>query len=198
MAAGKGVGERLRELRNQRKLTQAGLAEQINVSREVIARWETQNGVIPKSQDVITLADFYSVSCDYILRGRTPENLTAIRDLGLSDEAIEGMQELMDVSPLGYGLLSDLFDSKSGEIYGILDCVEEAIKVGILQHREQMRLEEEDSLEYPEIRVTDEYSIAHEIIIQSLIRSAGEAFIKNAYEYVELEVRKHAAKENNP
>ncbi len=61
--------ERLKELRCEKSLTRAELAEKLNVSVRLIAYWE--GGQRECSFDtLITLADLFSVSVDYLL-GRT-------------------------------------------------------------------------------------------------------------------------------
>lgn len=57
------LGEKLKELRKSFNLTQAELAERIDVSRVNYTRYE--NGKIrPDYETLIKLADFYNVSLD--------------------------------------------------------------------------------------------------------------------------------------
>lgn len=60
---------RLKELRNEKKLTQQQLAELMKVGRATIAGYEVKNKQ-PDYVKLIWLADFFDVSLDYIL-GRT-------------------------------------------------------------------------------------------------------------------------------
>ena len=61
------LGARIREIRENRKLTQAQLAEKLMISRKTICKWE--NGVgLPSIQFLKDLADFYQVTIDEILR----------------------------------------------------------------------------------------------------------------------------------
>lgn len=57
---------RLKELRREYHITQPELAEKIGVSKGMISFWE--NGQCePTSNNIIKLAEFFSVSTDYLL-----------------------------------------------------------------------------------------------------------------------------------
>lgn len=58
--------EAIKELRMQNKLSQATLAKAIGVSQKAIDFWE--RGINePKASYIVALADYFRVSCDYIL-----------------------------------------------------------------------------------------------------------------------------------
>lgn len=60
------LGEKLRELRNEKKLTQRQAAKQIGVTASVISAYE--NGIRQPSYEVlIKLSSLYNASCDYLL-----------------------------------------------------------------------------------------------------------------------------------
>ncbi|WP_367277887.1 helix-turn-helix domain-containing protein [Clostridium sp.] len=61
----------LRELREEKKLTQSELAKFLNVSRASISAYENRTND-PSLDVLIKMADFFNVSLDYLL-GRTPE-----------------------------------------------------------------------------------------------------------------------------
>ncbi|WP_178019621.1 helix-turn-helix domain-containing protein [uncultured Paenibacillus sp.] len=58
--------KRIRDLREDRDLTQQQLAEHLNISQATYSRYESGNLDVPSSV-LIKLSDFYSVSIDYIL-----------------------------------------------------------------------------------------------------------------------------------
>lgn len=59
------VSARLKEIRTQRDLTQANVADGIGVSRSAVASWET--GVRePNGAEMRRICEFLSVSSDYI------------------------------------------------------------------------------------------------------------------------------------
>lgn len=58
--------ERLKELRSDAGLSQKRLAELIGVSQKAIDFWEKGMNE-PKASYIIALANFFNVSCDYLL-----------------------------------------------------------------------------------------------------------------------------------
>lgn len=62
-------GERLRELRKMRDLTQEQLAEELQVGRAALARWETKDAN-PDRDTLVKIASFFNITTDYLL-GRT-------------------------------------------------------------------------------------------------------------------------------
>ena len=61
------LGEKLQKLRKARRLTQEELATQIGVSRQSLSKWESDSA-LPDTANIITLADLFGVSTDYLLR----------------------------------------------------------------------------------------------------------------------------------
>lgn len=61
--------QRLKELRLTRGLTQVALAKELNIAERQYQRLETNNSK-PKYENLISLADYFGVSLDY-LTGRT-------------------------------------------------------------------------------------------------------------------------------
>ena len=62
------IGGFLKELRQEKQMTQEQLAEQMGVSRRTVSRWETGNN-LPDLSVIIELADFYDVDLNEIFRG---------------------------------------------------------------------------------------------------------------------------------
>ena len=60
------LGNNIRELRKQKKLTQAELAKVMSVSQQTVGAWETGRA-IPGSDTLGDLADLFNVSTDYLL-----------------------------------------------------------------------------------------------------------------------------------
>ncbi|MBU5445416.1 helix-turn-helix domain-containing protein [Paenibacillus sp. MSJ-34] len=67
---------RLAELRNRRHLTQYELADRLQFSRAQIGNYE-QGTREPDFQTLITFADFFDVSVDYLL-GRTDDPIASL------------------------------------------------------------------------------------------------------------------------
>ena len=57
---------RLREIREDRQLSQRQLAEILNVKQNTYSQYETEKRQIPVAM-LITLANYYKVSVDYLL-----------------------------------------------------------------------------------------------------------------------------------
>ena len=71
----KKIGSFLRELRNEKNLSQEKLAEEFGVTSRSISRWENGN-TMPDISIIIELADFYDVDIREIIRGeRKSENM---------------------------------------------------------------------------------------------------------------------------
>lgn len=64
----KKIGLFLASLRKEKKLTQANLAELLNVTPQAISRWETGES-IPDIKSLSLLSTFYEVSIDEIIKG---------------------------------------------------------------------------------------------------------------------------------
>ena len=70
------IGSFLKELRMEKGLTQAKLAEQLNTTNRSVSRWET-GSTLPDISILIDLADFYEVDIKEIIDGeRKSENMT--------------------------------------------------------------------------------------------------------------------------
>ncbi|MCI8818233.1 MAG: helix-turn-helix transcriptional regulator [Oscillibacter sp.] len=62
------LGEKLRQARLERRLTQEALAERLGVSRQTVSNWEN-NRSYPDVMSVIALSEEYSISLDDLLKG---------------------------------------------------------------------------------------------------------------------------------
>lgn len=62
------IGEFLKELRKEKGLTQEQLAEQFNVSRRSVSRWETGTNM-PDISLLVEIAEFFDVSIPEIING---------------------------------------------------------------------------------------------------------------------------------
>lgn len=68
--------EKLVDLRKKRGLSQAELAEEINVSRQAISRWEV-GSAIPSADNLMWLSKFYEVSMDELMSVATDDKQPA-------------------------------------------------------------------------------------------------------------------------
>lgn len=60
-------GEKLQQLRKEKGLSQEDLAYQLNVSRQAVSKWESQNGY-PEMEKMILISELFQVSLDYLLK----------------------------------------------------------------------------------------------------------------------------------
>lgn len=65
------LGQRIYDYRTQKQLSQAALAEQLNVSRQSISKWETDTSV-PELDKLIKMGELFEVSLDVLIKGETP------------------------------------------------------------------------------------------------------------------------------
>jgi Predicted transcriptional regulators len=59
-------GNRLKQLREDTKLTQKELAERLSVNRDALAKWETDRA-FPDLTMIKAIAEFFMVTTDYLL-----------------------------------------------------------------------------------------------------------------------------------
>lgn len=62
------IGNFLKELRKEKGITQAQLAETLNVSARTVSRWET-GGNMPDISILVDIADYYDISIPEIING---------------------------------------------------------------------------------------------------------------------------------
>ena len=73
------IGEKLKSLRNEKKMTQKDLAEQLNVSAQAVSRWENDD-VEPSLETLGQLATIFNVSVDELFGKEPPEKRQAAQE----------------------------------------------------------------------------------------------------------------------
>lgn len=68
MSPSNNMGQKLKQLRQNKHLTQAKLADQLHVSRQTISSWETQRNH-PDLNMIQTIAAFYEVPIESLITG---------------------------------------------------------------------------------------------------------------------------------
>ena len=104
------IGERLKDLRVERKLTLEQLANEVGISKSSLGKYESDNGKEISPYSILLLADYYGVSCDYLM-GRTETKNhpnTALHELHLSDASID----VLKAGKFNHRLLSELICHK--------------------------------------------------------------------------------------
>lgn len=69
-----GIGERLLKYRKTINLSQEDVAEKLNVSRQTISKWET-NQSIPDLDKIVPLCDLFNITADELLTGKVSEKV---------------------------------------------------------------------------------------------------------------------------
>lgn len=86
------LGERLYELRKEKHLSQEQVAEQLNVTRQTISKWETDESK-PDFDKIVPICNLYGISTEQLLIGDTGNTENSKEEL--SEEKInEENQEL--------------------------------------------------------------------------------------------------------
>lgn len=97
-------GERLRELRKEKGITQQELSKVINISDRVIGYYEA-NARFPRDADIlITLADYFGVSVDYLIGHSILKSSYSLSVKGLPPEAIKMAEEYIEFLRFKYSL----------------------------------------------------------------------------------------------
>ena len=66
------IGEKLFELRREKNLSQEEVADKLNVSRQTVSKWET-NQSVPDFDKIVPLCELYGVGVEELLTGKKPE-----------------------------------------------------------------------------------------------------------------------------
>ncbi|HJA26901.1 MULTISPECIES: helix-turn-helix domain-containing protein [Limosilactobacillus] len=78
------IGDKIRDLRNRKRLSQTELSKILHVSQQTITKWETGKAE-PSSSAIANIAKYFGVSADYLLGTKQEGHIS--QDL---DEAIDG------------------------------------------------------------------------------------------------------------
>lgn len=92
--------ERLTELRENSGKKRQEVADDICISRASLEYYEKGKRK-PDIEVLLKLADYYGVTCDYLLKGVKTENIKIHEATGLSDKAIETLQRFIKLSKGG-------------------------------------------------------------------------------------------------
>ena len=118
------IGDRIKELRTNRRLSQGELGNRVGVESTIISRWET-NRVRPSQKYIVKLAGALGVSTDYLL-GKTddpsPSENVLLLSPSLDDNAQHGNRLIiknrdmyvdLPESSEGFEILRKFFDMQS-------------------------------------------------------------------------------------
>ena len=66
------IGEKLFELRKGKGLSQEEVAEKLNVTRQTVSKWET-NQSTPDFDKIMPICELYGITTEELLTGKKPE-----------------------------------------------------------------------------------------------------------------------------
>ena len=69
------LGTNIQFYRKQKNMTQEGLAEFMNVSRQTVSKWESDTA-FPETDKLITLSDYFGCTLDDLIKGSAKESFT--------------------------------------------------------------------------------------------------------------------------
>ena len=134
------IGSFLKELRNEKGLTQGRLAEQLNVSNRSVSRWET-GSTLPDISILVELAEFYEVDIKEIIDGERKsetmkeemrDTLVKVAEYTNEDKEMQyyKMRKIIGGILIGFGCFLTISaltvfpsDSSWGSIYSIIGAI---------------------------------------------------------------------------
>jgi len=87
------LGRKLKELREQKRMSQAELANILDVAQQTVASWERDNSS-PNYEILKKIAKYFYVSTDYLLGNVNPETLRAYMDEQLLSDGPHPAEEI--------------------------------------------------------------------------------------------------------
>ena len=67
------LGENIYKLRTEKNLSQGGLADALEVSRQSVSKWEN-NSAVPELDKLMKMAQMFEVTLDELVTGKMPES----------------------------------------------------------------------------------------------------------------------------
>lgn len=81
------IGSKLLELRKSKNLSQEEVADKLNVTRQTISKWETDQST-PDFDKISLLCDLYGISADELLNNRKTEKVYNEKDISIDKSSI--------------------------------------------------------------------------------------------------------------
>ncbi len=128
--------EKIRTLRINRGLSQEKLAEQFDVSRQTISKWEAGT-TLPEVDKLIALSDFFQVTIDYLLRDKQVESEMNGELDRMVIRFLNSSYEMSDISRQLVGIMEDgVIDSEEVHEMEQIVCELDNISAMIKRMRE--------------------------------------------------------------
>lgn len=101
--------QRIKELRTDKKLTQAELGEKINSTQRQISKWEL-GAIEPNIADLQKLADFFGCTVDYLIGREAEDGVVIVSGNELSKDESMLIDKLRRLDPLNKELAYQYVD----------------------------------------------------------------------------------------
>ena len=117
------LGERIYALRTAKNLSQGDLAEQLDVSRQSVSKWETDTSV-PDLDKLVKLCDLFEVSMDELVRGETPQAAQPVETKTKLQQWLENKRVIAALILLALSFVVRLFGPFGIMlgVYGLIPC----------------------------------------------------------------------------
>lgn len=79
------IGEKLFELRKEKNLSQEEVAEKLNVTRQTVSKWET-NQSTPDFDKIIPLCELFGIGAEELLTGKKPQETKEEKEQTMTEE----------------------------------------------------------------------------------------------------------------
>ena len=86
------IADRIKDLREKKKMTQSDLAKYLGITRSSVNAWEMGISV-PSTQYIVELAHTFNVSTDYLL---CVDNSATVSVSGLSEEDVQLLYQIIN------------------------------------------------------------------------------------------------------
>lgn len=188
------INERILKLRKQKNLTQQQLADGIGYGRGQVAKWEKKLAD-PSIEHVIALADFFKVSCDYLLRGYENADLPLGRKLNLPQDALDGLADLTDPDEVGGKALA-YFIGEIPKIDDIGSYLQDAVRLIADTYRYIDSDYEDEDL--GTLKLNDGSRIEKNLVVSGIVHAISSVFESALYDGIRMEAGEYAKKKDNP
>lgn len=101
--------KRIKELRTEKKLTQAELGEKINSTQRQVSKWEL-GAIEPNITDLQKLADFFGCTVDYLIGREAEDGVVIVSGNELSKDESMLVDKLRRLDPLNKELAYQYVD----------------------------------------------------------------------------------------
>lgn len=91
------IGEKLFELRKEKNLSQEEVAERLNVTRQTVSKWET-NQSTPDFDKIIPLCKLFEIGAEELLTGNKPEEQNGEAEISKEENRIPTREEIRSKS----------------------------------------------------------------------------------------------------